>query len=38
MARLGHTTPDMAMRYQHAAEGRNMVIAKALSALAEQQR
>ena len=35
MSRLGHSTPAAAMRYQHAAEGRDMQIAKALSALVE---
>jgi integrase len=35
MARLGHSTPGAAMRYQHAAKGRDAEIAKALSALAE---
>lgn len=34
MARLGHTTPAMAMRYQHAAADRDRVIADALSRLA----
>jgi integrase len=34
MGRLGHSTPDAAMRYQHVAAGRDMAIAKALSALA----
>lgn len=34
MARLGHTTPAMAMRYQHAAQDRDRVIAEALSRLA----
>lgn len=34
MARLGHSTPGAALRYQHAAEGRDAIIAKALSALA----
>jgi integrase len=34
MARLGHSTPAAAMRYQHAAQGRDHVIAAALSALA----
>ena len=34
MARLGHTTPTMAMRYQHAAADRDRVIAAALSQLA----
>jgi integrase len=33
MARLGHSTAGAAMRYQHAAEGRDRVIADALSAL-----
>jgi hypothetical protein len=34
MARLGHSTPQAAMRYQHAAEGRDKAIAAALSMLA----
>lgn len=34
MGRLGHSTPGAALRYQHAAAGRDMEIAKALSALA----
>jgi integrase len=34
MARLGHSTPQAALRYQHAAQGRDQEIAKALSALA----
>lgn len=34
MARLGHSTPGAALRYQHAAEGRDQQIATALSALA----
>ncbi|WP_426594674.1 tyrosine-type recombinase/integrase [Cellulomonas sp. McL0617] len=34
MARLGHTTPTMAMKYQHAAADRDRVIADALSDLA----
>jgi integrase len=34
MGRLGHSTPAAAMRYQHAAEGRDQAIAAALSALA----
>ena len=34
MARLGHSTPAAAMRYQHAAKGRDAEIAAALSALA----
>ncbi len=33
--RLGHSTPQAAMRYQHAAKGRDAQIAVALSALAE---
>ena len=35
MSRLGHSTPNAALRYQHAAEGRDSVIAAALSKLAE---
>lgn len=35
MGRLGHSTPAAAMRYQHAAHGRDTQIAAALSALAE---
>lgn len=34
MARLGHSTPQAAMRYQHAAQGRDRQIAAALSAMA----
>ena len=34
MGRLGHSTPSAAMRYQHAAEGRDAQIAQRLSALA----
>ncbi len=34
MARLGHKTPQMAIRYQHAAADRDKVIAAALSGLA----
>jgi integrase len=34
MARLGHSTPAAAMRYQHAAQGRDKQIAKLLSKLA----
>lgn len=34
MARLGHSTPGAAMRYQHAADGRDVEIAKALSKMA----
>ena len=33
MARLGHTTPGAAMRYQHAAQERDVEIAKRLSAM-----
>ena len=33
MGRLGHSTPGAALRYQHAAQGRDMEIAKALSAM-----
>ncbi len=35
MGRLGHSTPGAALRYQHAAQGRDMEIARALSALVE---
>lgn len=34
MARLGHSTPQAAMRYQHAAQGRDRQIAEAMSRLA----
>jgi integrase len=34
MVRLGHATPAAAMRYQHAAQGRDKAIAEALSRLA----
>lgn len=34
MARLGHSTPGAAMRYQHAAQDRDAVIASALSDMA----
>jgi len=34
MHRLGHTTPQMALRYQHVAEGRDAEIAQRLSQLA----
>lgn len=37
MGRLGHSTPGAALRYQHAAAGRDRVIADALSDLAAQQ-
>jgi integrase len=36
MARLGHSTPNTAMRYQHASEGRDMVLAEKMSARAER--
>lgn len=35
MARLGHATPQAAMRYQHAARGRDAAIAEALSEIAK---
>ena len=35
MARLGHSTPAAAMRYQHTAQGRDRAIAEALSRLAK---
>ena len=35
MARLGHSTPAAAMRYQHAAQGRDKAIAELLSKLVE---
>jgi integrase len=35
MGRLGYSTPRAALRYQHAADGRDRVIAEALSRLAE---
>lgn len=35
MARLGHSTPTAAMRYQHAAQGRDREIAALLSKLAD---
>jgi integrase len=38
MARLGHSTPAAAMRYQHAARGRDAEIAAALSDLANGSR
>jgi hypothetical protein len=34
MARLGHSTPGAALRYQHAAAGRDAQIAAKLSELA----
>lgn len=36
MHRLGHTTPAMALRYQHVAENRDAVIAERLSRLAQE--
>ncbi|OBF92181.1 integrase [Mycobacterium sp. 852002-51163_SCH5372311] len=36
MSRLGHSTPQAAMRYQHAAQGRDRQIAKLLSKLADR--
>jgi integrase len=36
MARLGHSTPQAAMRYQHAARGRDHEIAALLSKMAQQ--
>ena len=38
MARLGHSTPQAALRYQHAARGRDAEIAAALSRIAEGDR
>jgi integrase len=38
MARLGHSTPGAAMRYQHAAAERDKVVAQALSKLANGTR
>ncbi len=38
MGRLGHSTPQAALRYQHAAQGRDAQIAAALSQLAENRR
>lgn len=37
MARLGHSTPQAALRYQHAAQGRDAQIAQALSRIAEAE-
>ena len=34
MARIGHSTPQAALRYQHAAKGRDAAIAQALSEMA----
>ena len=36
MHRLGHTTPQMALRYQHVAENRDAMIAERLSRLAQE--
>ncbi|MGV9710727.1 tyrosine-type recombinase/integrase [Gordonia sp. NPDC003424] len=36
MGRLGHSTPEMSMRYQHVAAGRDAEIARRLSELAEE--
>ena len=36
MARFGHSTPQAAMRYQHAAAGRDREIAALLSKLADE--
>jgi len=38
MHRLGHTTPEMALRYQHVAAGRDAEIAERLSRLATRRR
>ena len=35
MARLGHSTPQAAMRYQHQAQGRDRAIAEKMAKLAE---
>lgn len=37
MHRLGHTTPQMSLRYQHVAEGRDAAIAERMSKLAVTQ-
>jgi integrase len=36
MARIGHSTPQSALRYQHAARGRDAVIAARMSQEAEK--
>ncbi len=36
MARLGHTTPAMAMHYQHSLDGADAAVARKLSAMAER--
>lgn len=38
MGRLGHSTPQAALRYQHAAQGRDAQIAAALSKIAEGEK
>lgn len=38
MGRLGHSTPQAAMRYQHAAQGRDQLIAAALSEMVTSSR
>lgn len=38
MERLGHSTPQAAMRYQHAAQGQGRLIAEAMSKRAEKAR
>jgi integrase len=38
MGRLGHSTPGAALRYQHAAQGRDAEIARLLSKMAEGPR
>ncbi len=35
MARMGHSTPDAALRYQHATEDRDRVLAEALAGMAK---
>lgn len=37
MGRLGHSTPQAALRYQHAAQGRDAEIAAALSRMADRE-
>ncbi len=37
MGRLGHSTPQAALRYQHTAQGRDAQIAAALSKIAQEQ-
>lgn len=36
MGRLGHSTPQAALRYQHAAKGRDAEIARKLSQMVEE--